>query len=284
MRRGRVGGFPCGLFGNLPCRLLASPTSQSSWLRAEPRHHRSRRFPRWFSCRPSHSTIAPAASYPPPGGLPRHRARRSRARPLAIMRHGTAADYRRCVDHGACLPVDGEAASDRPIVKVSWRDAHAYAAWLSRATAASFRLPRRWAYAAAGRRAGACPAGRRLCRPGPARAPRRGHKPRGTLDREPQPIGSFGAKSMALSTWPATSGNGPTCFARIVLDARGEARRRSWCGVRIAAGRHRSYVPDFIRDARGGCRPAHGRTISASGWCVTTFSARMRSVLALLQP
>ena len=180
-------------------------------------------------------------------------------RPLAIMRHQvTAADYRRCVDHGACLPVDGEAASDRPIVKVSWRDAQAYVAWLSRATAASFRLPtdEEWAYAAASRRADdalpddayADPGRRALARydADTSRA--------GTLDRGPQPIGSFGANEhglvdMAGNVWEWTD----TCFARVMLDASGEtAATLTNCGVRIAAGRHRSYVPDFIRDARGG--------------------------------
>ena len=76
-------------------------------------------------------------------------------RTLAVMRHQvTAADYRRCVEAQACPMVDRDAvASDRPVVKVSWRDAHAYASWLSRETGAHFRLPtdEEWAYAAAGR-------------------------------------------------------------------------------------------------------------------------------------
>ena len=76
-------------------------------------------------------------------------------RTLAVMRHQvTAADYRQCVEAEACPMVDRDSvASDRPVVKVSWRDAHAYASWLSRETGAHFRLPTdaEWAYAAAGR-------------------------------------------------------------------------------------------------------------------------------------
>src|SRR6185369_2593489 len=78
------------------------------------------------------------------------------ARPLAIMRHQvSSADYQRCVVEGACrsLPVDVVIAPDRPAVQVSWRDADAYAAWLSRRTGETWRLPtdQEWAYAAGSR-------------------------------------------------------------------------------------------------------------------------------------
>ena len=181
------------------------------------------------------------------------------ARPLTIMRHQvTAADYRLCVDDGACPPVDGDAAPDRPVVKVSWRDAQAYASWLSRATAVRFRLPsdEEWAYAAASRfrddglpdSAYADPGRQALARYDAEVGSDDGN------DKEPQPVGTFGANEhglvdMAGNVWEWTD----TCFARVMLDGRGEpAARLTNCGVRIAAGRHRSYVPDFIRDARGG--------------------------------
>src|SRR5471030_760990 len=63
-------------------------------------------------------------------------------RTLSVMRHQvTAADYRRCVEAKACQVVDADAAaSDLPAVKASWRDASAYAAWLSRETGTYWRL------------------------------------------------------------------------------------------------------------------------------------------------
>jgi len=51
------------------------------------------------------------------------------------------------------------------------------------------------------------------------------------------------------NVWEWTS----TCFTRSALD---EATRSPTvnCGVRVVEGQHRSYVTDFIRDARaGGC-------------------------------
>ncbi len=75
--------------------------------------------------------------------------------PLAIMRQQvTAAEYGRCVADGACRAISDETASaDRPAVMVSWRDADAYAAWLSRKTGETYRLPtdEEWAYAAGSR-------------------------------------------------------------------------------------------------------------------------------------
>ena len=73
--------------------------------------------------------------------------------PLAIMQHQvSSADYQRCVEDGACRALDrGVAvAADRPAVQVSWHDADAYAAWLSRKTGDTYRLPtdEEWAFAA----------------------------------------------------------------------------------------------------------------------------------------
>jgi len=185
-------------------------------------------------------------------------------RPFAVMKHQvTAADYRRCVEAGACPLVDrDEVASDRPAVKISWRDAHAYASWLSHATGANFRLPTdaEWAYAAASRfkddvlpeSAYGSDPGRRALALYDADASRGDE----VIDKAPQPIGSFGANENGLldvagNVWEWTD----TCFVRGVLDARGEAAVTTVdCGIRIVEGWHRAYVPDFIRDARaGGC-------------------------------
>jgi formylglycine-generating enzyme required for sulfatase activity len=184
-------------------------------------------------------------------------------RTLAVMRNQvTVADYQRCVEAGACSMVaQGTVTPDRPVVKVSWRDAQAYASWLSRETGAHFRLPtdEEWAYAAAGRfnddalpdsSYGSDP-GRRLLAIYDRDASREG-----VIDKAPQPIGSFGVNENGLvdvagNVWEWTD----TCFTRSVVDAGGEiAATTVHCGIRVVEGRHRTYMPDFISDARaGGC-------------------------------
>ena len=184
-------------------------------------------------------------------------------RTLAVTRHQiTAADYQRCVEAEACPFVDVDAAvSDLPMVKVSWRDAHAYASWLSRETGERFRLPtdEEWAYAAAGRfHDDALPETLDVGDPGQRalaiydRDAIRQEK----FDPLPRPIGSFGANENGLldvagNVWEWTD----TCYTRTALDPRGEvATTASNCGIRVVEGRHRSYIADFIRDARaGGC-------------------------------
>jgi formylglycine-generating enzyme required for sulfatase activity len=214
---------------------------------------------------------------------------------LRIMRHQvTAADYQRCVKAQACLAidVDDEAAPDRPVVKVSWRDADAYAAWLSRSTGLPFRLPtdREWAYAAGSRFSddaepasaqGADPGRRALALydkdaarnagRGPGLSPGLGPG----LDKTPQPIGTFGANEHGLldvagNVWEWTD----TCFVRTTLDALGTVEANIVnCGVRLVEGRHRAYMPDFIRDARaGGC--SVGTPPSAIGFRLVFNAAR----------
>src|SRR6516162_6361233 len=72
-----------------------------------------------------------------------------------------------------------------------------------------------------------------------------------------QPIGSFGVNENGLldvagNVWEWTD----TCFRRVAFDAESEvARERTMnCGVRVVESQHRTYMTDFIRDARaGGC-------------------------------
>jgi len=182
-------------------------------------------------------------------------------RTLAVMRHQvTAADYQRCVEAGACLAVErDEAVPDLPVVKVSWRDAHAYASWLSRATGVPFRLPtdEEWAYAAAGRfrddalpDTGGDPGQRALA------LYDRDMSRVDRSDQRPRPIGSFGTNENGLldvagNVWEWTD----TCYARRAVGARGDVTTTNVnCGVRVVEGRHRTYMADFIGDARaGGC-------------------------------
>jgi formylglycine-generating enzyme required for sulfatase activity len=73
---------------------------------------------------------------------------------ISIMKaQVTAADYQRCVDEGACAAMEDDAEASYAAVNVSWRDAVAYADWLSRKTGIRFRLPtdEEWAYAAGSR-------------------------------------------------------------------------------------------------------------------------------------
>lgn len=181
-------------------------------------------------------------------------------RTISIMKaQVTAADYQRCADDGACASVEDDAQPNYPAVNVSWRDAVAYADWLSRKTGIRFRLPtdEEWAYAA----------GTRFHDEGwpdsDTDDPARGWLVRYEAESERstpkalQPIGSFGINEngvldVAGNVWEWTS----TCFRRVVLGAGAEmpTARTENCGVRVVEGQHRTYVTDFIRDAQsGGC-------------------------------
>ena len=208
---------------------------------------------------------------------------------LRIMRHQvTAADYQRCVKAQACLAIEGaideDAVPDRPVVKVSWRDAAAYAAWLSRSTGLPFRLPtdREWAFAAGSRFAddaepasaqGADPGRRALALYDKDADRNVGLGP--GLGKTPQPIGTFGANEHGLldvagNVWEWTD----TCFVRTTLGALGTVEATVVnCGVRLVEGRHHAYMPDFIRDARaGGC--SVGTPPSAIGFRLVLAAAR----------
>jgi formylglycine-generating enzyme required for sulfatase activity len=186
------------------------------------------------------------------------------AHPLVIMKHQvSSADYQRCVTDGACrgLSADAVVANDRPVVQVSWRDADAYAAWLSRKTGETYRLPtdEEWAYAAGSRyRDDGLPVDENdPSRRWLARYEREANLRASDVDSEPRPFGGFGTNEHGLldvggNVWEWTN----TCFVRTTLDAEGKpgANPTANCGVRVVEGQHRSYVSDFIRDARaGGC-------------------------------
>jgi formylglycine-generating enzyme required for sulfatase activity len=183
-------------------------------------------------------------------------------RTLSIMRQQvTAADYRRCIDAQACPNIDEAPASDLPVVKVNWHDAAAYAAWLSRATGEHWRLPtdEEWAYAAGGLFEddvlpesfdGSDPGRRALARYD------RDAERTGAIGKALRPAGGFGENENGLldiagNVWEWTD----TCFARSARNGQDEpATTTVNCGVRVAEGRHRTYMTDFIRDPRiGGC-------------------------------
>lgn len=180
-------------------------------------------------------------------------------RGLKIMKHQVTRDeYRRCVQDAKCPSIEPSrsAATEQPMVGVSWQDALAYARWLSHKTGKRYRLPTdsEWAFAAGSRFRdegwpdfeSADPAQRWL-----AQYEREAQEP---VDSEPRAIGSFGSNENGLldvagNVWEWTD----TCFIRIALDRAGhEVSETQNCGVRVVEGRHRTYVSDFIRDARGG--------------------------------
>ena len=182
-------------------------------------------------------------------------------KPLFIMKHQvSASDYQSCVDDGACRALDrGVAvAADRPAVQVSWHDANAYAAWLSNRTGERYRLPtdEEWAFAAGSKFADDAlpvdeddPSKRWI-----AKYERESERTAGAKDA--RAFGHFGVNENGLAdlagnVWEWTS----TCFTRYRLDDAGETiSGKANCGVRVVEGQHRSYVTDFIRDARaGGC-------------------------------
>jgi formylglycine-generating enzyme required for sulfatase activity len=180
---------------------------------------------------------------------------------LEVMRHQvTVGEYRRCVAAGACpkLVADAEQGADFPAVGVSFLDAAAYAAWLSAETGESYRLPTdaEWAYAAGGRfRDDGAGAADDPADPSKAWLTRYQREAEARPDSRPRPVGGFGANEHGLldlagNVWEWTS----TCFERRRLDESGASAPLVNCGVRVVEGEHRSYVPDFIRDARaGGC-------------------------------
>jgi formylglycine-generating enzyme required for sulfatase activity len=184
----------------------------------------------------------------------------SLTQPVAIMQHQvSAADFQRCVAAAACRPLAAViAATDHPVVQVSWRDAENFAAWLSTVTGERWRLPsdEEWAYAAGSRfRDDAVaidaddPSRRSL-----ARYAQEAELRDPAEDGATRPLGGFGANERGIldfagNVWEWTS----TCYVRTALDDAGAVVGATKnCGVRVVEGRHRAYVTDFVRDARGG--------------------------------
>jgi formylglycine-generating enzyme required for sulfatase activity len=214
-------------------------------------------------------------SYQPPGealrnGYPVTPAPMTARHPrgVAIMtRQVSQAEYAACVNASACKPLDAAqrraSSPDLPAIGISWSDASAYAAWLSGATGQRFRLPDygEWVYAAGEAYRDETPAD--LPDTGdPAQRwlaeyeqqSRRGGQ---AADTALRPFGAYGVnaaglKDMAGSVWDWTS----DCHSRRVLDAQADGgavpEPGRNCGIRVAAGRHIAYLPDFIRDPKSG--------------------------------
>ncbi len=179
---------------------------------------------------------------------------------LVMKRQVTVAEYGRCVEDLACPSVGSPSErQDVPMVGVSWHDASAYAAWISRKTGVEHRLPtdEEWTFAAAEKaRDEALP----LVDPAdPAQAWIARYEVESNrlkpADTSPQPGGTFGTNSRGLddlagNVWEWTD----TCFSRVALEGKREHVTNTNCGVRVVEGAHRAYMTDFIRDPKsGGC-------------------------------
>lgn len=183
---------------------------------------------------------------------------------IEVMKYQvSAADYARCVADGVCEKAaprrKGE--GDVPVTGVNFRDAEAYADWLSDRAGASWRLPtdEEWGFFAGSRLVddalrlgddGSNPAERWLA--DYERVAARG----GDASTVPQVRGSFGENEFGVAdlggnVWEWTS----TCDSRVTVDAAGAVLSRvEACGVRILQGPHRTPMSSFIRDGRsGGC-------------------------------
>lgn len=190
-------------------------------------------------------------------------------KPFAIGRYEVTFDeWQACVDDGSCggyVPMDeGLGRGNQPVINVSWDQAHAYAAWLSKKTGQTYRLPSEseWEYAA---RAGACTTYWWGDQPGSDHADCRdcGSQWDG---KKPAPVGSFKPNAFGLydtagnvDEWvedcagghaaaPADGGpytRGPSCHMRIY---RGGSWRDHVANMRPEFGfsAARSFLANYI--------------------------------------
>ena len=188
------------------------------------------------------------ARYYPPGSSEVHE---ERLDGFAIMtRQVSQAEYAACIDEGGCPALDmalDETAAQLPVVGLSWQDAQAYAAWLSRRSGRHYRLPQHgeWILAAA---SAYVEEGPMVDDPrNPARRWLAEYAQSANRERLPEilnPFGGYGRNEHGLldaggNVWEWTD----TCFSR----TDGE-----FCGIRIAAGRHPSALSDFERNPSSG--------------------------------
>ncbi|QRY80432.1 SUMF1/EgtB/PvdO family nonheme iron enzyme [Pseudomonas sp. PDNC002] len=170
-------------------------------------------------------------------------------------------EYARCVAEGVCPPLDGSGTSgaDLPLTGASQLDAQLYADWLSRRTRQRWRLPtdREWAFFAGSRWAddalridddGSNPARRWLARYSFEAETRTVDAPQ-VQPRGSHGLNEYGVADLAGNVWEWTQ----SCHQRVALEADGRPLSQlQTCSIRIAEGRHRAALNDFVRDARGG--------------------------------
>lgn len=184
-------------------------------------------------------------------------------RPLEIMRYQvTASDYARCVAAGACKRLEQPAArGDLPATGVSHADATDYAAWLSRESGLTWRLPSdsEWAHAAGSRfvddARGIDPDSTNPAQRWLADYEREANR-KAASTPVPRPVGAFGANEhgihdIAGNVWEWTR----TCLRRVSLDPAGRKLGETEnCGIYVVEGQHRAMMTFFVRNPKsGGC-------------------------------
>lgn len=185
------------------------------------------------------------------------------ALPLNIMKHHVSQnDYARCVSDKQCQSSPNGGAPEYAQVNVSYLDATAYATWLSVQTGQTWRLPTdaEWTRAAADRFHQTL-LGPLSNDPDPSKRWITRYKEeaarRGQSDLELHPMGHFGANELGVvdvsgNIWEWTE----TCFknGKVSQDTTTVISETDYCGVRVAQGKHRAFILDFVRDAKsGGC-------------------------------
>jgi formylglycine-generating enzyme required for sulfatase activity len=200
----------------------------------------------------------------------------------------TTTQYDLCVADRACAPrtTIQDADPSLPAVLLSWEDARAYATWLSLRTGDLWRLPTDAEWVAA---AGSRSSDDALRLPRDADVSERWlakydieSATRG--EEHPKPVGSFGSNESGLfdlsgNVWEWTD----TCFTRYTLTPAGLRATTTNCGVRVVEGAHRTYMTNFIRDARaGGC--AVGKPPANLGVRLVREPRPLRRVAATLMP
>ena len=166
----------------------------------------------------------------------------------------TFADWEACTNAGGCNRYRsddrGWGRGNRPVINVNWEDAQSYTSWLSRETAAVYRLPSEseWEYAARGGTATRYSWGNEI---GANRANCRGCGSQGAGART-APVGSFAANPWGLhdmhgnawewveDCWNGSYGGAPSD---------GSAWLRGDCAKRVLRGGSWIDVPGDLRSA-----------------------------------
>ncbi|GHA43069.1 nitrate reductase [Amylibacter ulvae] len=174
--------------------------------------------------------------------------------------HVTQAEYSACVADHFCLATTGGSSPKLAQVNVSYLDAQKYAAWLSLQTKQVWRLPsdQEWVRFA-GDRFHETILGDISNNPDPSQRWIKRYKEqadqRGNSNPKLRAIGAYGANDLGVfdingNIWEWTT----TCFknGKVSKDGKTLIEFKDYCGVRAAQGKHRAFIIDFVRDAKGG--------------------------------